>query len=163
MGWAWSNNGYRTDLHFAGLLFGALLALSMQEQRYRKWLQLACEPRNWFCLLGILIGCLYVQFPLRHFLMAPVVMLLLAGTVMNPTALASRFLEWQPMRWIGKLSFSLYIWQQAFALSFFGNTGFWNATLPGLIATFVMAWLSYTFIEKPALALGRKLVQPTLS
>ena len=40
--------------------------------------------------------------------------LILLGTVLRPGSYAGRFLELGPLRWVGKISYSLYLWQQLF-------------------------------------------------
>ena len=39
---------------------------------------------------------------------------LVVSTVIQPDSVLGRVLEWQPLRWIGTLSFSLYLWQELF-------------------------------------------------
>lgn len=58
-------------------------------------------------------------------------------------------LSWQPLVWIGTISYGLYLWQQPFLTSF-------NTTLSGrfplsLFAALVCAVASYLCIERPAL------------
>jgi peptidoglycan/LPS O-acetylase OafA/YrhL len=66
-------------------------------------------------------------------------------------------LNWRPVRYVGVLSYSLYIWQQPF-LSATNAYGF--ASIPGAltfptntVAAFAMAALSYHALEKPLLSL----------
>jgi peptidoglycan/LPS O-acetylase OafA/YrhL len=39
---------------------------------------------------------------------------LVLSTVAQPGNLLGRVLEWQPLRWIGTISYSLYLWQEIF-------------------------------------------------
>lgn len=65
-----------------------------------------------------------------------------------------RFLEWSPFRWIGAISYSLYLWhwplitfyriQNGLALSILDTIGL-------IAASILMAAFSYYFIEQPAL------------
>ena len=36
------------------------------------------------------------------------------GTVLKPGSFGTQLLEWRPLRWIGRISYSLYLWQQLF-------------------------------------------------
>jgi peptidoglycan/LPS O-acetylase OafA/YrhL len=56
-----------------------------------------------------------------------------------------------PLVWSGLLSYSLYLWQQPF-LVFDGPLNFLSVRL---VATFAAAYISYRFIEKPALSVLR--------
>jgi peptidoglycan/LPS O-acetylase OafA/YrhL len=75
--------------------------------------------------------------------------------------LFNRFLEWSPMRYIGKISYGLYIFHQPaiwFALDIeeFGlekKTARLIATVIAFFSTLLMASISYHFMEKPLLNL----------
>lgn len=81
-------------------------------------------------------------------------------TVISPKSPLGRFLEWQPLRWIGRLSYSIYIWQQL--------TEFPSAVphspirvlqhFPYNIAVvFLLASASYYLVERPLTRFGRRL------
>jgi peptidoglycan/LPS O-acetylase OafA/YrhL len=87
--------------------------------------------------------------------------LILVGTVLNPTMLFGRILETSPMRWVGRISYSLYIWQQLFMVD-------WKVPRPlpfgriqefplNIVAVFVCATASYYLLERPLVALGHSL------
>ena len=73
-------------------------------------------------------------------------------------------LEWPAARWLGRLSYSLYLWQQFFLV------GEVRALVPGLGQlqalpvniglTFVVASASYYFIERPAIRTGHRMAHP---
>jgi peptidoglycan/LPS O-acetylase OafA/YrhL len=80
--------------------------------------------------------------------------LMLGAIIACPSAPIGRLLELAPLRYIGRLSYSLYIWQQIFL----GGTG---SVLPvplAVCAALACAYLSYRFIERPAIAYGRRLI-----
>ncbi len=75
--------------------------------------------------------------------------------------LSYKLLNLEPIQWIGRLSYSLYIWHQMFMLRermtlipdnwLFAK---WIGSFPqNVIAAFVLATLSYYFLEKPILSL----------
>ena len=107
---------------------------------------------------------------LDHFVTGLVAVVAFSGTV---TALAAAYLiasyasiaggpayavlNWRPVRYVGVLSYSLYIWQQPF-LSATNPYGF--ASIPGALtfpvniaAAFAVAAVSYHALEKPLLSL----------
>jgi len=78
----------------------------------------------------------------------------LGAIVSCPSSLIGRFLELAPMRFIGHLSYSLYIWQQMFL----GGPGHTLPAALGVAAAFACAYVSYRFVEQPCIALGRRVV-----
>ncbi len=86
------------------------------------------------------------------------------GSILNPCNLFGRLLESAPLRWIGRISYSLYLWQQLFFTGHFLNQyplGPLNRFPLQLIATFLCAIASYRFIEQPMIALGHRLASTT--
>lgn len=91
-----------------------------------------------------------VQKSLESVLIAVMVI----ATTRNASSIISRVLEFPVLRFIGKMSYSLYIWQEPFA--------YWN--LPAWVAVpamFGCAWLSYRIVEQPLMSYGRKLAGAT--
>jgi len=72
-----------------------------------------------------------------------------------PTAPISRLLELAPLRFIGKLSYSLYIWQQLFLGDPNGSA---MSVLTGIAAALRVRLLSYRFVEQPCIRVGRRLI-----
>lgn len=71
-----------------------------------------------------------------------------------PTGPVGRFINIAPMRFVGVLSYSLYVWQQLFLNRHNGN---WFAAFPqNLIGAGVAALGSYYFIERPFLRLKQR-------
>lgn len=67
-----------------------------------------------------------------------------------------KILNNKPMDYLGKLSYSLYIWQQLF---FSENIG-WASSLPlNIVLLFTVANISYYAIEKPCLRLREKFLK----
>lgn len=85
---------------------------------------------------------------------------LLCGTILSPGGPLGRLLEARPLTWIGRLSYSLYLWQQLF-LTIDSAPGLgWPLSLLqnfpfGIPAAFAAACCSYYFIEQPVRRWGR--------
>ena len=90
--------------------------------------------------------------------------LLVISTVLHPKSIACRILEWQPLRFVGHISYSLYLWQQMF---FAGGRAPASWPLSDLqifplnyVAAFACAIASYYLIEKPLIRIGHKVAHP---
>jgi peptidoglycan/LPS O-acetylase OafA/YrhL len=144
---------FRTDLIADTLLWGCCLAFFLREPiriaNGALFSTLAAVCVGFSLVLLSVKGVNHIT-PLLHLLPT----LLLGAIVAVPAAPIGRFLETQPLQFIGRLSYSLYIWQQLF----FG----WlvpRLLLPvALIAIFVCAYLSYRFIEQPCIRFGRNFI-----
>jgi peptidoglycan/LPS O-acetylase OafA/YrhL len=85
----------------------------------------------------------------------------LCSTLVEPGGLMGRVLELATLRWIGRLSYSLYVWQQIF-LGFgvvFRPFGILSIFPVNLCVLFAVACLSYYGMEKPLMRLGHKLTR----
>jgi len=49
--------------------------------------------------------------PLEALWQPLLISLLLVGTVLHPDRPVGRFLESSPLRWVGRMSYSLYLWE----------------------------------------------------
>lgn len=74
--------------------------------------------------------------------------LLYSGT--HHSTVASRLLSWQPMRVVGLMSYSLYLWHWPI-LVFMRQLGYGSRkeAFVGIMICFVIAWLSWRFVEQP--------------
>lgn len=156
-----NESGRRSDHCLGGLFLGCWLALLFAEPGMRCQMARLLSPTI-FAALGVafLGGAVFltpVQARLESALFVP---FLLSGTVLHPQWFVSRLLELPPVRWVGRLSYSLYIWQQLFLVDDSKSKLF-----PSLqrfpvswIGAFVVASASFGLIEKPAIALGQRIL-----
>jgi peptidoglycan/LPS O-acetylase OafA/YrhL len=79
--------------------------------------------------------------------------ILLGAIVAVPQAPIGRLLELPLLRYVGRLSYSLYLWQQLFLT----GPGPHLPVLFALAAIFACAILSYELIERPSIRFGRNL------
>lgn len=83
-----------------------------------------------------------------------IVCMLIGVTVTRPSSWLGTILENRFLAYIGRLSYSLYLWQQIFLYP--AHTPHWQFPLR-IAGVFLLAWLSYTVVEQPAITKGRHL------
>lgn len=134
----------RTDYRLDTLLCGCAVAL-LWEDVFRRF------GGSAVALLAVAAAvCCQVWTPPGYLTMVAALMgLLPAATVARPGSWLGRLLELPLLMWVGRISYSLYIWQQLFLAP--GSTGLWR-----LPAIFLCAAVSYYAIERPIIALGRR-------
>lgn len=151
---------WRTDIRIDGLLWGCWVALLLiipkWHERLTRWLSFW----PWLAVVGLFISVVLLGPYLTPLWSALLIPLILVGTVLNPTSLISRILELSALRWIGRLSYSLYIWQQLFLVAKA------ELRLPALawtqhpplsfVLVFACATLSYYLIERPMIDIGHR-------
>jgi peptidoglycan/LPS O-acetylase OafA/YrhL len=90
------------------------------------------------------------------------------ATMLHPQSWTTRFLELKPLRFVGRLSYSIYVWHLLFFCA--GEVGT-NITSPTLIflgrrpicyiGIITTAMLSYFLIEKPLIRYGHRIAPPS--
>jgi peptidoglycan/LPS O-acetylase OafA/YrhL len=159
--WSAGSSFYgRTDICMDGLLWGCWLALMLEVPSFRQWLTRSLVPSVWLTLMAGFAFAAVLPVPLRPLWLALLLPLLLAGTVLRPHDAVGWVLETTPLRWIGRISYSLYLWQQLFlapgGVVERSSLGWLQAWPFNLAALFVCASLSYYLIERPLIRLGRR-------
>ena len=151
----------RTDYRLDILLAGCTLALIWDDARVQAVLRRIGGT-------GLAVGaalaaiCCQVRTPPGYLTMVAVSMALLpAATVAKPGSWVGRVLEISAIAWIGRISYSLYIWQQMFLAP--RPIGMWQRAPWNLAAVFTCAAASYYLVERPPIALGRRLRRFKLS
>jgi len=166
-GWASFGQIYRnTDTRLDAPLFGVLLALAM-------WLApasgLAALVRS---VPGLLLGALLIgvsvlvrdeafRMTLRYTLQGLGIALVVGHVVFGGgrlAALARRVLDNRVLRYIGVLSYSIYLWHLTllmFLIHLYPGIGPAWAVAIG-VASLGCAWLSYHLVERPCLGLRRR-------
>jgi peptidoglycan/LPS O-acetylase OafA/YrhL len=147
-----------------GLMFGALGALQQGHARFER---IYARATRWPWLLPVLIflvlGTLTAKFqnywdlPIGMTLNGFLILMWLLWLVRNPASIAGRIFNQPAIAWVGRLSYSLYIWQTFFThernVEVFGHNG-WGDTFPtSWLCLLAVATLSYYGIERPALRL----------
>ena len=91
---------------------------------------------------------------LMLFVLHPVLLASIAGVVLHVVQVPYRFLNCSAMVWLGRISYSLYLWQQPFCSDPALKSG-WRALL-----ALGCACLSYYFVEQPMLRIREKRKEP---
>ena len=146
----------RTDYRLDTLLLGCALALIWDDARVKALAR--CGGARLAIGAAIAAVCCQVWTPPAYLTIVAALMVLVpASTVAQPRSWLGRILEWPPLAWVGRMSYSLYIWQQLFLSP--SPRDAWQKTPWNLAAAFACAAASYYLIERPAIAYGRRLAQ----
>jgi peptidoglycan/LPS O-acetylase OafA/YrhL len=146
-----AHGNYHSDLVFDALLWGCCLAFCLH--RYPPAVNGTAATLLALTAMGLLLVPLG---PSRTTVIRDLLPAILLGSVVAaPRAPIGRMLDSKVMSFIGRLSYSLYLWQQLFLTS---PDWHWPV-LASLGALFACAYLSYRFIERPAIRFGRKLLR----
>lgn len=180
-------HGYHTDASaretfwvIQFLLTPALAALLLKKPEVRQFVIRYIRPWVAFCITFALIafdvllshGALvkkpwWIIVELESTRIFYSFTLWIIATSLHPHSWTTRILELPALRWLGRLSYSLYLWHVLFFAPSVPQVGITNATLLFLgdrpwkyIAALLMAILSYYFVEKPLIRFGHRVAPP---
>lgn len=150
-----------TDTRADELLVGCIIGIVYA----RGWLPAAGWFRGFWCLLTLASVALYASLIIdvahpaqaaiwfRYDLVALAGGAILVGVLTFPATWV-RALGWKPLRWTGRISYGLYLWN--FPVCYIVTKSSWpfavNVTVQVLV-TFVAAVTSYYLVEAPCLRL----------
>jgi peptidoglycan/LPS O-acetylase OafA/YrhL len=95
------------------------------------------------------------------FVLHPLLNIAIAGIVLHVIQVPYRALNWTPVAWLGKISYSLYLWQELWC-----SNAALHAGLILVVPALACACVSYYIVEQPMLRLrerlrpGRPVMQP---
>ena len=107
--------------------------------------------RRWVAPLGaacLVVGFLYADAAAFPF---PWALVPVAGTVLLIAGLGGRLLESRPLTYIGRISYSIYLWHWGVFVLFrwtIGVSELWSAAL-AVVLTLILSAFSYHFVELP--------------
>lgn len=165
---------YRTDVRLDGIALGALAALIVAVPSLKDAFRRRLTGRRIAAAALLLLTVTFVAIPMAVLLQKLLIAALVAATALRPDLLVTRWLEAKWLRWIGRLSYSLYIWQQMFFVPSQNAIGrvlakstllvaqlpdatdrAWILQMPVLAAgTLAMALMSFYLVERPVLKWG---------
>jgi peptidoglycan/LPS O-acetylase OafA/YrhL len=149
---------FHTDFQIDALLVPACLAIVLSDPGRR-----AAFTRWTSSIAWLLVTVIAIKPPSpQHSVQALALALTVTVTSVHPTWIVSRVLEVGVLRWVGRMSYSLYIWQQLFLpRPFFQlSHGALLQRFPlNLVLIFGCAAFSYYVIERPCLRIGHAISQ----
>jgi len=139
-----------SEVRVDALLLGCAFAILLGHTRFREWVTRYSGP------LFLVSLPLALWYGFRYQILIPAVESLLLAvmilcTSLNPSFLPFRILEWKRLKFVGLISYSLYVWQQG--LLFINHSEPYGALFLPLVAI-----LSYGLIEQPCIRFGRRLI-----
>jgi peptidoglycan/LPS O-acetylase OafA/YrhL len=165
----------RTDIQADGILWGVAAAL-ISRSKYRKISSLQGCLTKPFVLyaLGAILAAIAasewlmpLNWKLNFFLLtakAVLIPILLLTTVTQSKSWVGHLLENSVLRWIGRLSYSIYIWQQLFLVwrpSLSQGMSPWQNFPLNLVGVVLISCASYYFIEQPFVKMGHRISSKT--
>jgi peptidoglycan/LPS O-acetylase OafA/YrhL len=149
---------YRTDLRLDALFDGALVAILLHNEKIRSifrkagpWIMWTIGP------VGLIVARVVPSMTLSRSLEAISIPFLLVAGILFPETLLARVLEFHWLRWIGRVSYSIYIWQGLFT----SNEGhlLWGERFLALnlLALLGTAVVSYYLLERPLIRWGHRI------
>lgn len=158
-----ANPQFRTEARVDALLWGSVLAQAVRIEGIKAQFKYLLSPTVFGALViaTVMLLSLYDSQAFRRTLTAGVIPIILVFTVLNPEHGLGRLLETKAMRFIGRLSYSLYVWQMLFLVPASRPLGMFQSFPFAIVMPFVMAILSYRYVEKPFIRMGYKLAART--
>jgi peptidoglycan/LPS O-acetylase OafA/YrhL len=155
---------FHTDVRLDSLLIPALLTVIIRTMPERTIVYKILRYWPLFALAAMAVISVdsgsFLQTIAIPLLMACVVM----GSILHSKNPLGHLLEMAPIRYLGRISYSLYLWQMLFFTGHLYKSeplGFLERWPSNFIATFLIAAASYHFLEIPMIRLGHKLAPST--
>jgi peptidoglycan/LPS O-acetylase OafA/YrhL len=168
MGSTYFTHQGRTDFQLDGILWGATMALAFSaiSWRWPRWV-LGLPFGSALLVLVLLSLHIFGHWKLAQALLLfrkIAVPLILLTTITNCRGIVERILESRILRSIGRLSYSLYLWQQLFlvwGVQLLAKVP-WAQRFPiNILCAFACATASYYLLEKPFIRLGHRIAART--
>lgn len=136
------------DTHADGLLLGAFLAVSIRQNG---------RPRRGDLALPLLFlpMFLHASWDLQTTVVNLATMAVIGRAVTVPESIVATVCSWAPLRFMGRISYSLYLWQAALIVWLHadanGPADLYSRpeAIVALLVAVGAAWLSYRFVEQP--------------
>jgi peptidoglycan/LPS O-acetylase OafA/YrhL len=156
----------RTDLIADGLLAGCFVALLLRMPRWRALITRMTTGWRWLLWCALFVACVAAtpeDWKTRHVVGCVAIWtipLLIAGTMLRPSSWIGNALELRPVAWLGRISYSLYLWQQLFLVweNYRSPRLGWLQDSPlAFAAAIACACVSYYCVELNMVAMGHRI------
>jgi peptidoglycan/LPS O-acetylase OafA/YrhL len=157
-------SAWRTDISLRYLIFAAFLAALIAQPVQRLWFTKLTAYGIPIVVVvgGILVSQRFLNGHGTNELCCLGFPLMVLSTMLHPQGWLGRLMETWLFSFLGRISYSLYLWQMLFfvhrsepsIIRYVQNTP-WN-----LLVLMICAMSSYYFIEKPLIRFGHKLAPP---
>lgn len=151
----------RTDTRFDGLLLGCAMAILLTRPQVKDFI-FRNFPKEAPLFTAMLLMLNVIRTHAWPALSTyALIALTLASTLVVHEGLAHKWLNTRLLVWIGTISYSAYVWQELFLVAPPASTSPLGrlASFPfNLICVFAVSALSFYFLERPAIALGKRLL-----
>jgi peptidoglycan/LPS O-acetylase OafA/YrhL len=148
---------FRTEARIDAIMYGAIGAFLVHHSRSTIARHLT-GLRAIGILFAVVLACYFFPtMPVRRTLMAMVMPIPIIFTVLHSETLLAKILELRLLQWIGKLSYSLYIWQMLFLVPYDRPLGILQSFPLAFVCAFGCAAISYYLIERPSIRVGHRL------
>lgn len=151
---------------FDGLALGCLLALLLHIDdigrfvRTPRWLVALAVTLVTFDLFGSRFYVEHDHFDFRSLVLRSSYFVIVAALVLEPTLRLARPFRTAPMQWLGRLSYSLYLWHvpifTIFSEERMSDQPRLLLVVVKVVLSFAAAYASYRWIEQPAIQYGRR-------
>jgi peptidoglycan/LPS O-acetylase OafA/YrhL len=153
----------RTEFCLCALLIPAIYALSLVSASTRERATRLLSPWVLCVVVGAITFYDHQSRPawILVWVLAKAIFnpLLLLSTILRPLNLITRFLETAPFKFVGRISYSLYLWQTLFLTRggvYSGAIHVLQQPAVGVACSFACAIASYYLIEMPMIRFGRR-------
>jgi len=158
--WIGDKYVWHTEQVADGLAWGCLLAIKQPELRANRLYQRFSGSYATAILPCIIVaGAYYYPLTLDALVGKSGIFLCVAlgidVLIMRHNSFPGRVLNIAPIAWLGRISYSLYLWQQIFLIAW---PRFFVWLPANLCLSLLCASFSYYFIEQPTIRLGRMIV-----
>jgi peptidoglycan/LPS O-acetylase OafA/YrhL len=155
--------GY-TQFRLDAFMFPCILAILLRGKPFAAWFATTMKPIAWAVVIlalgaGIFAGAKFQAWrDPQRLVQSALLPVIIVTTVLRPGDWFARLLQTRPLEWLGRISYSVYLWQQlVFGLAP-RELSVRMMALPFLLAAILLlAAASYRWIELPMMAHGKRL------